>query len=133
MNPHIATEPKVGRWKRSTQLLKSSWHVLKLDKELTALPIIGLLVSLLTIVIGGILALLAYGLTYGGLHSENGNWIFYDSNSYAAQHPNPISKWLFWTVLALTILAITFVSNFIATAIAKAALDRFKGHDPSIK
>lgn len=106
--------PKVSRWSRSKQLIQSSWQVLKLDKELLTLPIIGFVVSFLAIVIGGVM--LALTLPEQALGSQD-------------QPSNLVS----WAIFIVGILVLTFISNFIATAIAKGAIDRFQGHDPTVK
>ena len=41
---------KTGKFARGWQLTKSSWQVLRLDKELAIIPIISLAVELITLV-----------------------------------------------------------------------------------
>ncbi len=40
-------QPKISRLGKGVQITKSAWHVLKLDKELAALPLISLVLTII--------------------------------------------------------------------------------------
>jgi len=101
--------PKIGRFKRSLELTKSAWQVLKLDKELLTLPLIGVLYSLVVLAIAGAIA----GSSL--LLSGRGQQLVGAIAAVAA------------------IVGLTFVSSLIAGAICYGAIERFKGGDPTVK
>ena len=107
-------QSKTGRFQRSRELIKSAWHVLKLDKELITLPLIGLAVSGLVALVGIILVLIT-------------------ASTVETSGQNNGFSWISTIILIVFGIIITFISNFIATAIARGALDRFEGHDPTIR
>ncbi len=102
-------QPKMGHFKRSVELTKSAWHVLKLDKELMTLPLIGFLYSIVVLVISGAV------LGASSLVSGNGQSII---RAVAA---------------VVAAVGLTFVSSLIAGAICYAAIHRFEGGDPTVK
>lgn len=107
---------KNGAINRGWSLTKSSWQVLKLDKELAALPVLGIVTSIGAIVILSSAALLGLGLiTHGasGYHytgSSNDNLI----------------------VGALLYFVSTLIANFFNAAIIFGATQRFNDQDPTI-
>ncbi|HSX45265.1 MAG TPA: DUF6159 family protein [Candidatus Saccharimonadales bacterium] len=124
MEAAIVSNQKPHRVRRSWELVKSSWHVLKLDKELLTLPLIGMLLSLAVAIAAGILYGLTILLHWGNLTITQGS-----NGTESTAHWG----WTGAVILALLLIGVTFVSNFIAVAIAKGALDRFSGQDPTIK
>lgn len=107
---------KVGRIRRGWQMTKSAWHVLKLDKELVSVPLISTVV--------GLLALVPFVLGFIALGP-----ITFDSNTGT---PGEVSAAQYGVIVAL-IITITIISNFFAGVIAHAALQRFRGGDPTIR
>jgi hypothetical protein len=107
--------PKVGRISRGWQLTKSAWQVLLLDKELAALPILGMITSVvvLAVFIAATLAVLAIGGNTFGSDSSFGNWT--------------------WVVIAALYIVMTTIGNFFAGAVIAGAMTRFKGGDPTVK
>jgi len=126
MQDEITKVKKVGRLRRSRELLKSSWQVLRLDKELLALPLIGILVSLGLIIF-------AIGLVIASFAVHEPVFDVNIQNTANTQAINGQLNWTGYVLLAIFVVAITFISNFIATAIARGALDRFDGQDPTIR
>ncbi len=116
MNEQAA--PKRGRVRTGWALVKSAWHVLKLDKELAAIPALSAICSLLLLIPFGIVGWLnteitrdaAGQITGGGL--DFGNWNI-----------------AFWATMYIVL---TFAANFFAAAIAYGAIERFKGGDPTV-
>lgn len=116
MQEEATITKRPGRIRKGWELTKSSWKVLKLDKELTAVPIIGGIVSLIALI--PFLALGTYmasadnrpGFTFGG--------------------DNPVLR---LTLMFGLYLVLGFVANFFSAVIAHAALSRFRGADPTIK
>jgi hypothetical protein len=102
-----------GKLSRSWALIKSSFHVLKLDKELVSLPIIEFIVSLGVLVAIGIVSIsIFWGIngTLAGLEDSDGL--------------------VYLTVVVLVVLT-TFIANLFSGAIIHAALKRFDGGDPT--
>lgn len=112
--------PKVGRIQKGWLLTKSSWRVFKLDKELAALPVISLFVSLI--------ALIPFALIY----LQNTNFNFSASSDTSATTTSTMPAW----EGALVALGLYFVSTLIANlfggAIIYGATQRFNGGDPTI-
>lgn len=115
-------EPEVkpqGKIRRGWELTKSAWKVLKLDKEITLVPVIGSVVSLIALapfaVIGYMNARVVRDTAgnFQGLGLDLGHW-----------------TWPFWAALYVSM---AFISNLFAAAIAHAAITRFKGGDPTVR
>lgn len=120
----IDHKPKVGRFRRGWLLIKSSWRVIMLDKELLTLPIIGMFASLGVLIVAALLYILTLALHWGTLNVTNTNGTTEASAQWG---------WTGAVIIGFLTIGITFVSNFIAVAIAKGALDRFQGHDPTVR
>lgn len=120
---------KLGRFKRSLALAKSSWQVLRLEKNFMLLPIVGMLIELGLIIAAAIvvgLVLLAATAAYSAI---NGNDVSFAYNS-SANSGMPL-----WGIipLGIFILISTFTASLVYGAIVYGALERFKGNDPTIK
>lgn len=107
-------------FKRGWQLVLSSWQVLRLDKELVVLPVIGYVVALLAI--AGIVALPFAFFTIASSTGTGG----LTNYSYTA----PI--WLNVIIGITVYFVVTLVSNFFSGAIIYGATQRFNGHNPTI-
>jgi hypothetical protein len=122
MNPDqpvtpTAPAPRVGKVRASIQLTKSAWRVLKLDKELLALPVLSIAAALFTlmiyvgIVIGGALLL---GATFSP-----------DTNT-------TISNYVYIPIFFIGSVLVTYVANFFGAALIYGATERFRGGDPTV-
>lgn len=118
MNTNLE-ERKIGRFRRSVILTKSAWNVLRLDKELLTLPLIGTLISLPIIVLAVI----------GSILVEKGRIVTISQTNNSEYK----ASWHFIAVFMVTGLLIGIVANFIAVAVSRAALDRFEGKDPTVR
>lgn len=107
---------KVGRIKRGWHMTKSAWHVLKLDKELLSVPLISTLV--------GLLALVPFVISFIALGPINFNTETGSASDLSATQ---------YGIIAALIVTMTIISNFFAGVIAHAALQRFRGGDPTIR
>lgn len=101
----------MGRLATSWDLTKTSWGVVKQDKELLWMPILSFIASIAVVLsIAGI----TFGLT-PDLFTENGQW-------------SPVN-----TVLALVAyLGLAFVGVYFHAAVVAAAHERLEGGDPTI-
>lgn len=114
-----ALEPqvKMNIFTRSWLLTKSAWQVLRADKELALLPLIGMLAGVI-ITLAMVAALFA-GLVIGAQETSTG---FTSDGS--------------WTYVATVIvgsLLIGLVSNFIGGAMVHGVIERLKGGDPTVR
>lgn len=119
MNDSSATTTK---FQRSLQLTKSAWRVLKLDKELLMLPVIGSLLSILLVAGFGAAT---FAVAFGFKKSE----IIGSEVSFSSEIPTPL--WL--GVTFVFIFLVSLVANFISGAIVHGALERFNGNNPTIR
>lgn len=107
--PAAGYSPAMGRIRRTLHLAKSSWHVLKADKELVLLPVLSLAATLVVaitflapIVVGGDVASL--------------------------EDPGPIG----YALLFLGYLVLAFITVFFNAALVHAANERLEGGDPTL-
>ncbi len=127
MNPQESSTrttatPHVGRIRRGWDLTKSSWHVLKLDRELTLLPLISFFVTLGALLTFALLAFGAYVSNGGSLQTLG------DQNSSAS-----IPGWA-GVLLGFGIYFVsTFIANYFSAAVIFGAVERFQGGDPTVK
>lgn len=106
-----------GTINRGWNLTKSSWQVLKLDKELAALPVLGLVTMFGTVLVLSAVALLGLGfVTHGpaGYHYS------------ASRNENLI-------VAAVLYFVTTLIANFFNAALIYGATQRFNDQDPTIR
>ena len=124
-NQSIEKPKKTGRFKRSLELTKSSWQVLRLEKNFMLLPVVGMLIELGLILVT-ILAFMAIIAGYGAISGANNEFSF-SSNSNSNQ---PL-----WTIIPLGIIILisTFTASLVYGAIVYGAIERFKGNDPTLK
>jgi hypothetical protein len=103
---------KVGRIQRGWLITKSSWQVLKLDKELATLPVIGFFATVAAIIpFVAVAALVAN-----------------NTNSNGDDFPEGVG-------IALGVIAyfvLTIISNFFSGAVIYGAAQRFNGGNPSV-
>ncbi len=107
--------PKPGKFKTSTMLGKAAWRTLKLDKEMLMASVLSMLASLVLFVV--FIAVLIFALPEGALAEEQssiGNDVAY------------------YAMLAVYLFVTYIIANYFTGAIAHAALERFRGGDPSL-
>jgi hypothetical protein len=98
-----------GRFQNSVALAKSSWAILRDDKQLTMLPLLSFLTTL--VVAGAVLLPI-------GLIAHNG------SGGYSGSKP------LVWVLGFIGLVALTYVAVFFNAALVFAANSRFQGGEP---
>ena len=101
----------IGRIKRGWLLTQSAWHVFKLDKELTALPVLGFFASVVAIV-----PFVTAFILLGGVGTND-------------ESMNPAQ----WVLFVALYMLLTFIGNFFAGAVISGAMTRFQGGDPTVK
>ena len=101
----------MGRFQNSIALAKSSWEILREDKQLTLLPLLSLVVTLVV----GFGVLLPIGLI-----ARDG------SGNYNASKP------LVWVLGFLGSVALTYIVVFFNAALVFAANSRFQGEAVSV-
>jgi hypothetical protein len=108
---------KSGRFGRGWELAKSAWRVFRLDKELTVLPLIGTIVSIVAIAgFFGLAATISNNIDPNSTSSWDiglGNW-----------------TWPFWFAFYIVT---TTIANFFASAVIQGAMTRFRGGDPTVR
>lgn len=109
---------KMGRFRKGWELTKSSWHILRLDKELAALPLIGLALS---IPIFAVFFMALFGTT-----------LLMDPAVEPTQEQQYFTA-AEWAMVAGFLYLTTLISNFIGGAVIYGALTRFSGGDPTIR
>ena len=110
---------------RGWKLTKSSWQVVRLDKELAVLPVLSILVSLV-VTLGLFAAGFALLASSSYLNITTGN-TGVAGGSYTAP------AWLNLTALFVIYFIFTFISNFFGGALICGATERFKGGNPTVK
>ena len=115
---------KTGVMRRGWALTKSSWHVWRLDKELTALPLISFLVSLVVIIPFIAIFLLTSDLsaTKESLQSSSG-----------AQLQSTLAGWQQAGLVLIVMFLSTLIANFFSGAVIYGAVQRFRGGDPTVR
>lgn len=120
----METTKKQGRIARGWHMTKSSWQVLKLDKELMTLPML----SMLSVVAAMILYLVIFvGIALGLIAS---GIVPIDPNA-ANQSEPPV--WLGLIVGFGAYLIGATITNFFSAAVIAGAAERFSGGDPTVK
>lgn len=99
----------MGRIQNSMEIAKSSWHVLKADKELLLLPILSTLATVATIVLFMIP-------------------IFLSGTDFDNFEPGPASYALFF----LMYLVLAYITIFFNAALISAAHERLNGGNPTL-
>ena len=119
------TPKKIGRIRKGWELTKSSWQVLVLDKELISLPLIGMMLSLLTIGVFGLLYILCViRIHTGGFNPVGANFEFSSSD---------VPIWLNLIFFLTIYFVMSFIANVIAAAVIFGANERFCGGDPTVR
>lgn len=108
----------MGSIRRSIDLLKQSWEVLKQDRELLWLPVLSALVA--AVVAAAVLIPVA--LTQ--------DWDALTADTEAAQDQLSTGTYVAFAVLSL---ALAFVSIFFRAALVSGAHERMSGGDPTIR
>ncbi len=107
MDEYIQKNINMGRISRAWRLMKASWKVFKLDKEMILFPVIA---SLISITIMGIFAVP----------------IFLNPEYFLSRSTNTI-----WLLFFLAYLVLYFIGLFFNTAVIGSAKKRLKGDDPT--
>lgn len=109
-----------NKFRRSWSLTKSAYQVLKLDRELLSLPLIGILMTVSIMLLASAVAIFAaFQIGHFGQ----------PGTTYQSDQFGPFG--LVGGLILITL--VTFVTNFINGALMHAAIQRFEGHDPTIK
>ncbi len=122
--PANAPAPKIGRIRRGWQITKSSWHILRLDKELTALPFMSFVVALV--------ALLPIGLILWQtteIIDTSTREIVVDQ----AYYQTSLEPWQMFALGFIAYFITTLVANIFGGAIIYGATQRFRGNDPTLR
>lgn len=123
ITPAATPAPKIGRIRRGWLLTKSSWHILRLDKELTALPLISFFVALAALI--PIAAIFFMNAT------------FVDSTAVDAStqtfYETTLQPWQQLLLGFATYFVTTLVANFFGGAVIYGASQRFNGSDPTLR
>ena len=110
--------PRESKLAVSVQLTKAAWRTLKLDKEL-------LIASILNVITGAVCFALFVFVAYFALPQLLGVSFTIDNNNLTTN--------LVYYGLTAVYLFITYVAaNFFSGAIAHAALQRFRGNNPTL-
>lgn len=109
-----------GKFARGWQLTKSSWQVLRLDKELAVLPVIGLIMTIVALLV--LLTVIIFGFGAAGFVVHHAGLSF----SFTAP------AWLDDIAAVIALFVITFIANFFNGALIYGATERFNGQDPTI-
>jgi hypothetical protein len=105
----------MGRLANSWQTTKSSWHVLKKDKELILFPVFSGIASLIVI------ASFVAPTWFAGIISR------------AVEQEDPNAQTILFFVYAVMYLVLAFVTIYFNAALIYGATERLKGGDPTIK
>lgn len=106
-----------GKISRGWSMTKSAWRVLMLDKELAIMPLLSTVASV---------ALLTPFLLFAWAKTGFMNNVNASTNSQAGNGWQAV----IWVVI---IVIGTIITNFFAGAIVHAALQRFRGGDPTVR
>lgn len=109
-------QKKMSKFKTSTMLGKAAWRTLKLDKEMLMASILSMLTSV--VLFGVFLAGILFVLPEGALTDENA-----DLTGTA----------VYWLMFGAYLFVTYAVANYFSGAVAHAALERFRGGDPTLK
>lgn len=113
--PTNAKAPKIGRFKRSWLLTRSAWQAFMLDKEMIALPIISLVV-IMTVMTAYIVLFIA----------NPGHVIYSNEPAQGSQ----VSNYAFGIIVGLSA---ALLNTIVTAALIHAALERFRGNNPSVR
>lgn len=105
----------MGRFGRSMQMFKASWGVLRDDKELAVIPVVSFVCSAAVVALAGGAAWFTVDVTTTTAGQDTLN-------------PTPLT----YVVGFLGYVLVTFVVTYFTGAIVSAALERFRGGDPSL-
>ncbi len=112
-------EKKMGHFKKSWLLIKGSWNAFKMDKELTAFPLLSFFTALGLFAIAGFISFMARDAMFEFTSNVGGGDLEIKTAGY-----------IFWVaVMAL----LGGLSMIFGGAVMHAALERFNGNDPTIK
>jgi hypothetical protein len=103
-----------GTIKTSNRLIKSTWGVMRLDRELLLLPLISSLI---------ILPIVGLGIAKLVVTSN------FSTIDGAAQSSSSANLWYFIPIM----FVVTLIGNFFNSALIWGALERFRGNDPTIR
>lgn len=110
--------PRESKLAISAQLTKAAWRTLKLDKELLVASILNVITGTLCFVLFVIAAYFLLPQVLGVSFTVNNNDI--------------VSNLVYYGVTAIYLFITYAAANFFSGAIAHAALERFRGNDPTL-
>ncbi len=116
------SQPKTSKFRAGWELAKSAWNVLRLDKELSLLPLLSVVFGVLALVILGILYIVAGGVNVA-LASPAG----FSASS------GTVPAWLNVLFGLALYFCMTVVANFFGGAVVYGAMERFRGGDPTVR
>lgn len=127
----VKPKKKQGRIRSGWELTKSSWNVLKLDKELIALPFLGMVTTVVAVAVAA--AVLVAGFVYSLNIDAIKTFFFTDTGdgvNYTANGKTGIV-----VVVGVWLLAMlaTFVVNLFSGAVIYGATKRYRGGDPTVR
>ena len=109
-----------GYFRRSWAMFKTSWHVLRQDRELLWLTVINLAVGLAFVLVAGVIVLVAGIISSAGGLAGDSWW----------EAPHPVILVL---VILLAAVGIFLSNTFFHGAIVHGALERLSGGDPTVR
>jgi hypothetical protein len=112
-----------GQLQRGWEITKSSWRVLKLDKELAALPLFSILAGLVAIFVFAMLYIFAFIASASTFTTVTGSM---GANS-------TIPSWYGVLGVFVVYFVVTLIGNFFSGALIYGATERFNGGDPTVK
>ena len=119
---HVTAYPEtMGRFRRSWELGKSSWSVIRSEPRLVLLPVISFLVILV------VMGTFASGIFFAGGGSEAFDKIGDDSSVQSSINIGG------WVMLAVGYLVAAYVVIFFNSALIWAANEHFEGRDVSLR
>ncbi|TAH36602.1 hypothetical protein EYC59_00280 [Candidatus Saccharibacteria bacterium] len=119
------SQPKTSKFRAGWELAKSAWRVLKLDKELSLLPLLSAALGVLTlVVIGGLY------FAVGGIQTQGS---ITDSSASFGMSGGDVPGWVNLLFGMVVYFSMTVIANFFGGAVIYGAVERFRGGDPTVK
>lgn len=115
-----------GTIKRGWRLTKSSWQVLKLDKELATLPLLSILT---TFVVLGLLAI----ATVVGFNLVGESILQVTNEAGTSEASATLPGWGNFIGLFIFYFVLTLIGNFFSGALIYGATERFRGGNPTVR
>lgn len=107
-----------GRFRRGLEITKSSWRVLRLDKELVLMPLMSGIVGMVAMIMIIVIWIASSAI------------VFKADGSFTAS--NGVNIWS-GALLFIVYLAVSLIVNVFGAAIIHGAAQRFDGHNPTFR